>query len=202
MEQKIAQLTETIYREGVAKGDEEAKKIIEKSKETAEKILSDAKKAAEKILSDAKEQAEELKKNTTSEIQLSGRQAISEIKQQILDMVTAKVIDAGVSSALSEPAVIKDYINSIVKNWKTDETISLEILLPENRRKELEKSFQESVQKLLKTGVSVIFSKNIKGGFQIGPKGSSYKISLTDEDFSEFFKEYLRPKTRSYLFGE
>ena len=38
-------------------------------------------------------------------------------------------------------------------------------------------------------------------GFKIGPKDGSYFISLTDDAFTALIGEYLRPATKSLLFG-
>ncbi len=204
MDKKISQLTATIYKEGVEKAEEKAKQIIADAKTQAAQIINDAKKESENIISSADAQAEELKRNVASEIKLSGQQALSAIKQRILDVITAKVVDGSVKSALSDSNTMKEYIKSIVQNWKVSNGVApkLEILLPENNREELERSLTGGLSKILNTGYSVSFSKNIRGGFQIGPKDSSYKISMTDEDFIEFFKDYLRPKTKAFLFDE
>jgi len=42
----------------------------------------------------------------------------------------------------------------------------------------------------------------MKSGFKIGPADESYLISFTDEDFTNFLKGYLRPKTSQLLFEE
>jgi V/A-type H+-transporting ATPase subunit E len=204
MEEKLAQLTKTLYQEGVEKGEEEAKRVVDEANQRAAKIIEDAKKKAAGIVEEAKSEAEELKRNTTSEIKLSGQQALSTIKQQILDLVTAKVIDESLAKALSSPEVIKDFVKIVVQNWKVGEgeTPSMELLVPEDKREELEKAFKAGLGGLLNKGLTVSFARGVKGGFQIGPEGSTYKISMTDGDFSEFFKEYLRPRTRQYLFGE
>lgn len=204
MEQKIVELTEKIYKEGVEKGEEQKKSIIEAAKKEAGKIKENAKKDEKKIIADAEAKAEEMKRNAESEIKLSSQQAISALKQQILDVLMVKAVDENISANLSSPDVIKDLLATIVKNWKINENEvpSLEILLPENSRAKLEKKLEDSLRKIMKKGITITFSKNIKGGFQIGPKDGTFKISLTDEDFIEFFKEYLRPKTRTFLFGE
>lgn len=204
MEQKIAELTEKIYKEGVEKGEEQKKNIIEGAKTEAATIKADARKEAEKIIADAQSKAEEIKKNAESEMKLSSQQAISALKQRIVDVIIAKAVDENVSSSLSDPKIIQELLIIITKNWKFGdmEVPSLEILVPENSRNELGKSFENSLKEIVKEGVSISFSKAIKGGFQIGPKGGTFKVSLTDEDFNEFFKEYLRPKTRSFLFEE
>ena len=124
-------------------------------------------------------------------------------KQQIIDLVTAKVIDENTTTALSDPAVIKELDTIIVQNWnRSGQPPRLEVLLPAQKQAELQKTFEKGGSNLLKKGLILAFTKNIKAGFRIGPVEGSFKISLTDEDFTEFFKEYLRPRTRSYLFGE
>lgn len=204
MQQKIQELTDKIYQEGVQKGEAKAKEIVDDAKKRADKTIADAKKEAERIAEDAKKEAQELRRQTESEIKLAGRQAISGIKQQILDLITAQTINEGVSASLSSPDVVADLVKTIVQNWKTGEqqVPEMEVLLPDNKREELEKVFKTSVQKAMKEGIDVSFTRGIKGGFQIGPKDSTFKISLTDEDFSAYFKEFLRPKAQAFLFGD
>ncbi|MFP4164928.1 MAG: V-type ATP synthase subunit E [Chitinispirillaceae bacterium] len=204
MEQKIQELTEKIYQEGVEKGNEKAQQVVAEAEEKAAGILSDARARAEKIVEDAKKETEELKRNTESELKLSGSQAVASIKNQIVNLVTAQVLDESTSKALSDPAALREYIGMVIKNWKssTGEVPDLEVLLPEQKKEELKKSFDKSASDELSKNLQVSFAKGIKSGFRIGPANGSFKISLTDEDFKEFFKEYLRPRTRAFLFGE
>ncbi|MGD9199998.1 MAG: V-type ATP synthase subunit E family protein [Chitinispirillia bacterium] len=204
MEQKIAELTEKLFKEGVEKGEDKKKSIIEAAEKEAAAIKDNAKKEAEKILSEAFVKAEEMKRNAESEIKLSSQQAISALKQNIVDIIMAKTLDTNISSTLANPDVLKDLISTIVSNWKKDgqEIQSLEVLLPEKNREILEKSLEGSMRNVLNDGFTLNFSRNIKSGFQIGPENGTFKVSLTDEDFKEFFKDFLRPKTRSFLFEE
>jgi V/A-type H+-transporting ATPase subunit E len=203
MEQKIQELTAKIYQEGVEKGESQARAIIAEAQSKAAGIITDTKNQADKIMAEAQKQAAELKRNTEAEIRLSGAQALSAIKQQILNIVTAEVIEDSITATLSNPATVREFISVLVHNWKPGgETPHLEVLLPEQQQHELTKEFQKSGSDLLKKGLTLAFSKNIKAGFRIGPQDGSFRISMTDEDFAEFFKEYLRPKTRTWLFGE
>lgn len=199
METKIQELTDKIYKEGVEKGEEKAKQIVSDAEKKAETIIKEAKEQAEKITAGAKKEAAELKTKTESEIKLSGAQAVSAIKNQIVNVVTAKVINEGTTKSLSDAATIKEFISVVVNNWKIGgDAPKLEALLPAAKQDELAKAFESGASAALKTE----FTKDIKGGFKIGPADGSFKISLTDADFQEFFKEYLRPRTRAYLFGE
>jgi V/A-type H+-transporting ATPase subunit E len=204
MEQKIQELTDKIYQEGVEKGELRARQLVVDAESKAASIVADAKIQAEKLLSAAQNNAAELKRNTESELRLSGLQAVSAVKQQVLNLVSAKVIEDSVSSSFSDPATVKEFVASVLQNWKFAEGESprLEVLLPLHKQEELKLSFEKSASSLLDKGIELNFSKNIKAGFRIGPVNGTYRISLTDEDFHEFFKEYLRPRTRQYLFGE
>jgi V/A-type H+-transporting ATPase subunit E len=201
MEPKIAQLTEALYREGVERGEAEAAKIIAEAQGRAQKLMADAQQRAESIIAAAQTRAQEIKKNTAAELKLAGQQALSAIKGLIVDAVTTRLIDTPTAAALNEPAVIRECILQMVSNW-TDTSAPAEVILPQNRRAELEQALQGGLQELLRNGLSLNFSRNIKSGFQIRPQGSAFKISLSDEDFSAFFKDFLRPKTRATLFGE
>lgn len=204
MEQKIQELTDKIYKEGVEKGEAKAKDIVAEAENKAAQIIKDAQAKAEQVAADAKKRADDLLRNTESELKLSGTQAVAAIKNQIVALVSAKVIDDAASKALSDPAALKEFVSIAVSNWKMSEGEAprLEVLLPAAKQSELENSFTAGASEALKGGVEVKFSKDVKAGFRIGPVDGSFKISLTDEDFKEFFKEYLRPRTRAYLFGE
>ncbi|MDD2526155.1 MAG: hypothetical protein PHH63_07565, partial [Bacteroidales bacterium] len=67
MDNKIQELTEKIYNEGVEKGKEEALRIVNEAKDTEKKMLAEAQKQADQILADAKKSAQELKNNTEAE---------------------------------------------------------------------------------------------------------------------------------------
>ena len=68
MENKIQELTEKIYREGVEKGNEEAQRLVSNAREEAAKILEEARKEAEAIVAAARKSATETAENTQSEI--------------------------------------------------------------------------------------------------------------------------------------
>lgn len=201
MAQNIQELTSIIYQEGVQKGEAEAERLIDDATEEAVRIKNEAKAEAKKIIEEARKEAENLKKITESEIKLAGLKSIRAIKQQITDLITAKAINGNVSTAMSADN-IKEYIKIALQNWyKEQPNQNLELLLPEKEQDELKDDFLSELNKILKGNIQLSFSKNLKGGFQIGPQNGSYKISLTEDNFNEFFKQYLSVKTKEFLFS-
>lgn len=202
MENKLQELTGKIYEEGIAKAKEDAEKIIADAKKESEELRKKAKKEAELILSKAGKEAEELKNKVESEVKLSARQAISTIKQQITEMITAKVTEDSVKEAFKDKEFIKKIIETTITNWNpAKDAYDLQLLLPKEDEKSLGAYFSSKQNEVLKNSVDIIFDERISTGFKIGPKDGRFLISFTDEDFENFFKAYLRPRTTHLLYG-
>jgi V/A-type H+/Na+-transporting ATPase subunit E len=202
MENKLQELTQKLYNEGVEKANAEAEKILAEARSEAEKLKQDAQKDAQKIIADAEQKSAEIKKNVDAELNLATKQSIRTVKQQITDMIVSKVIDEPVKKAFDDAKFVKEIIEAVVKNWnpKGNESIDLSVLLPEDLEKEFAKFFTAKSGKELNANLELSFSDSIKGGFKIGPADGSYKISFSDDDFENFFKTYLRPKTVEMLY--
>ncbi len=204
MQTKLQELTEKIYSEGVEKANEESKKIENEAKKKADEILENANKDAEKIIKDAEKEAEDLKKNSLNEIQLSASKAISNINQKIVDLIQNKTIKSEVKESFKDVEFTQDIILTLVKNWnpKGDEAVDLNVLLPKDKKKDFEDFFKKKAKDLLDKGLEISFSDDIKGGFKVGPKEGGYMVSFTEDDFENFFKEYLRPRLIEILYED
>ncbi len=204
MENKLQELTEKLYAEGIDKANQEAEEIKQKAEQLADEIKKQAIKEAESIVQDAKNEAEEIKKNLESELKLSTNQAVTALKQKISNLITAKVIDKPVEEAFSDSDFIKESVEKAIENWNPGQggSADLAILLPGKTEQKLRSYFQSKENEILKKGFEVNFDDNLKNGFMIKPVEGGFKISFTDEDFKNFFKAYLKPRSSEYLYGE
>ncbi|HRW62279.1 MAG TPA: hypothetical protein P5132_02260 [Bacteroidales bacterium] len=202
MENKLQELTQKLYNEGVEKAKHEAEKILSEAKSEAEKVKHAAEAEAKKIIADAENKSSELKKSVEAELALALKQSLRNVKQQIVEMVVAKIMDEPTKKAFDDEKFIQEIIELVVKNWSPQkgEAIDLSVLLPAEKEKALSGFFNDKLAKELNAGLEVSFSESLKGGFKIGPADGSYKISFSEEDFENFFKSYLRPKTIDILF--
>jgi V/A-type H+/Na+-transporting ATPase subunit E len=201
MNSKIQQLTETIYNEGVQKARDEAESILKDAKDKAAAIEKNAQKEAEKKVADAEEKAQELKKQVDSEIKMTLNQAVSAMRQEITTLIAMKVIQPAVKDLFSDKEYLQKLIFTVVKGWIEKESFDVKVILPEQDRNQLDVFFKNNLAEELNKGLEIFFVQNIKSGFKIGPANGSYLISFTDEDFINFIKAYLRPKTSQLLFG-
>jgi V/A-type H+/Na+-transporting ATPase subunit E len=202
MENRLQELTSKIYTEGISKANEEAEKIISEAKKEAEILRNSANKEAIQIVEKAAKEAQELKKNVESEVKLSARQAISTIKQQINELITAKSTDESVKDAFRDKDFLKKIIETTIKNWNPGkEAYDLQLLLPKEDEKILGTYFNQKQKEIMKGSLEIKFDERMDAGFKIGPKDGRFIISFTDEDFENFFRNYLRPRTTQLLYG-
>lgn len=202
MENKLQQLTQKLYDEGLEKGRSEAGKLVDDAKAQAAKIVAEARAEAEDIVKKAQVKAEDVEKNTMTEISLAGKQAVANIKSEIASMIIAKSTSEGVKAAGVDPAFVKEMLLSVAKNWNGNDSgkVELKALLSEGERAKLDAAFEKSASELLSAGIEVGYSKDVKTGFKVGAKNGGYYISFSDADVEALLGEYLREKVSQMLF--
>ena len=202
MENKLQQLTQKLYEEGLEKGRAEADQCIARAKEQAAKIIADARKEAEEIIRKAEDKAEDTAKNTETEISLAGKQAVARLKAEISEMIIAKTTSEGIKAATLDCSFLKEMLVAVAKNWNGASAgkVELKALLPEAKRQELDASFEKAAKELLAEGIEVGYSKEVKTGFRVSEKNGGYYISFADADLEALVSEYLREKVSQMLF--
>lgn len=201
MQNKLQELTDKLYNEGLSKGKQEGEALLQEATAKADSILAEARKEADGIIAKARKEAEELKTRVNADLKMAANQSIAATKQDIEKIVVAKITDKEVKTALSSADFLKEIITAVARNFNAAEPVDLELVLPESLKKEMEPFVAKELSSILKSGITASFSKKIGGGFTIGPKDGSYFISFTDETFTDLISEYLRPAAKKILFG-
>ncbi|WP_294594041.1 hypothetical protein [Bacteroides sp.] len=196
MENKIQELTDKIYREGVEKGNVEAQKLIVKAQEEAKKIVEDAHKEAESIVATAHKSAGELAENTKSELKLFAGQAVNALKSEIATMVTDTIVNADIKAFTADKNYLNAFIVALASKWSANEPIIISTADAEG----LKKFFAAQAKDLLDKGVKIEQVNGIKTLFSISPADGSYKVNFGEEEFMNYFKEFLRPQLVEMLF--
>lgn len=202
MQNKLQELTDKLYNEGLSKGREEGEALLAKAKSQAADIVAEAEKKAAEIMTKAEKEAEAYKVKVAGDLKMAASQSVQATRKDIEDLVVFKMTGSATEKALSDEAFVKDVIKAVAEKFNAETAMDLNLVLPETLKSSLEPFVKNELSTILKGQVNASFSKKIAGGFTIGPKDGSYFISLTDETFKELISEYLRPATRKLLFGE
>ena len=201
MQNKLQELTDKLYNEGLSKGRQEGEEILAKAKVQADEMIAKAQAEAAQIVAAAQKQAEEIRTKTASYVKMASSQSLAATKKDIETLVVGKMTDEAVKKALSSADFVKDLIKAVAEKFTTDGPVDLALVLPESLKKDLEPFVTKELAKILGAGVEANFSKKVSGGFQIGPKDGGYFVSFTQETFDQLISEYLRPTTKKLLFG-
>lgn len=199
---KLQELTEKLYNEGLTKGKEEGERLLAEAGDKAAAIVAEAKAEAGRILAEAEAAAAEMRSKTESDVRMAAAQSLQATKKDIENVLICKTGTERVSEALSDPGFIKDIITNVATRFSSSEAGDISLLLPENLKDKLEPWVTSELAAAIGKGVEAKFTKKISGGFTIGPKDGNWFISLTDDTFKELIAEYMRPVTRKLLFGE
>ena len=198
---KLQELTQKLYEEGLAKGKQDGEALLQKAAAEAEGIVKKAQEEAEAILAKARKEAEDFKVKVEGDVKMAAQQSVQATRTDIENLVVSKVVDGTVDKALSSEEYLKGIITAVAQRFSADEPADLALILPENLKAKLEPFVTGELGKLLGKGVEASFSKKVAGGFKIGPKDGGYFVSLTDETFKDLIGSYLRPATKKLLFG-
>lgn len=202
MQNKLQELTDKLYNEGLSKGREEGEALLAKAKSQAADIVAEAEKKVAEIMTKAEKEAEAYKVKVAGDLKMAASQSVQATRKDIEDLVVFKMTGSATEKALSDEAFVKEVIKAVAEKFNAETAMDLNLVLPETLKSSLEPFVKNELSSILKGQVNASFSKKIAGGFTIGPKDGSYFISLTDETFKELISEYLRPATRKLLFGE
>lgn len=196
MENKIQELTDKIYREGVEKGNEEAQRLIGNAQEAAAKIVEEARKEAEAIVAAAHKKAAETAENTQSELKLFAGQAVNALKSEIATLLNDEVVTEAVKGFVADKEYLNKFIVSLATQWTANESIVISTADAED----LKKYFASKAKALLDKGVTIEKVNGMKALFTISPADGSYKVNFGEEEFENYFKEFLRPQLVEMLF--
>ena len=201
MQNKLQELTDKLYNEGLSKGKQEGEELLAKAKVQAEEMVAKAEAEAAQIVAAAQKQADEIKSKVASDIRMASSQSLAATRKNIETLIVGKMTGEPVKKALASADFVKEIIKAVAGKFTTDGPVDLALVLPESLQKELEPFVTSELSKMLGAGVEASFSKKVSGGFKIGPKEEGWFVSFTDETFDQLISEYLRPATKKILFG-
>lgn len=198
MENKIQELTDKLFREGVEKGNEEAQRIVEKANGEAAEIVKNAEKEAERIVVSAEKKAAELLENTKKELGLYAGQTVNALKSEVANCLTNNVVADAVKGMVEDKEFLCKFAVTLAEKWAADEAV----VISTSEADALKAYFASNAKALLDKGVKIEQVNGQKSLFTIAPADGSYKVNFGTEEFEQFFKSFLRPQLVEMLFNK
>lgn len=200
MDNKIQQLAEKIYKDGVEKANGQADQILSSAKAERDEIVESAKKEADSLIANAQAEVKAMKERAETEIKTSITNAREALKSEITNLLTNQSVVKGVEEAFNNPEVLQRVVLKMAETMIADGGNGVTISTEDAER--LQSFFQANAASILEKGVTIDRVNGLKRAFEIAPKEGGYKINISPESFVEYFKDFLRPRMRELLYGD
>jgi len=203
MNDKLQKLTDRIYRDGVGKARSEAEVLLREAKEKGDEIVRKAEAEAEAIAEKGRRDVESLRFKAEAELALAARQTESALKQRAVTFLASGILHEEVGKSLGDEALLSRLILKAMDAWvASGEIPNLSLILSGALEGNFLLGLQAALKGQIDQGLSISFSDKIRSGFRFESKDGAYSLSFTDKDFEEFFRSFMKEKTRAILFGE
>lgn len=197
MENKIQQLTEQLYQEGLSKGKAEAENIVAKAKEEAASIIAEARKRAEQMADEASGKAAETVRRGQNELKAAAAQITAAVKKSLAEVVLARSVGADVASAFGDDAFVRQLMTEAVKGFAEGGCVTVGKGNEDKVAAYLQSAVGKGVGDFTVTG-----GDGVGRGFRISPKGQGYYISFDESDFDSLLRSHLTEGLNKVLFEE
>lgn len=200
MENKVQELAQKIYTDGVEKAKEEAAKIIADAEKRRDLIINEAKAKAEQITREAKQAEQVTRQQTERDLRNLITNATDSLQASITNMLNSEAVKAGVDAALATPEALYKVIVEMCRTLFLQSGRGVEVSGEDALA--LEAYFQKEAKELLDKGVAIREVAGRSASFDIAPEGADYKVNVSKEAFAEYFKGFMRPRMQEILFGK
>ena len=159
MSNKLQELTDRLYNEGLSKGKEEGEILLSKARKEADEIIANARKQAEDIVTEAENRAAQLKEKAESDIKMASEQALMATKKDIENLLVNALCTEETEKVLSEEKFLKEIILAVAQKFSTQQSEDISLVLPASLESMLEPWVSTELKKALKKEISVDFAK-------------------------------------------
>lgn len=214
----VEELIHRLRHDGVEAGREEAGRIVQDAEKRANWLVEQAKAEAEELLADARKETERFRTSAEEALQVAARDAVLQMKDQLTSQFSDE-IGRLVRGELEHTALLERLILEVAaqvrKGAGLDEESQVEILLPEGalelaelrehpeelRHGELSRLVVEVAGNMLRQGVTLTPSRQVKDGIRIRLTDKQIEIDLSSEAIAGLLLEHLLPRFRALLEG-
>jgi V/A-type H+-transporting ATPase subunit E len=197
MSVQLSELIERIKKEGVQSAEQDAARIKEQAEQEAAGLLASARREAEDIVARARTEATRFEETGKEGVRQAARDVVLDLKKQLTGMLE-RILNRKITDDLGGNA-IRDGLAALFANWKNDESLDYEVLVPAETWDRIKESLLDGLAAELKRGVEIKPSGSVRAGFKISEKDGSAYFDFTDRGLTEFLMEYLNPRLAESL---
>lgn len=196
----VQQLIDRLHNEGVAAGQKEGERLIEKARREAAQIIADAKREAQKHHSEALAAIEREKEAAHAALQMAVRDTVLKMRSEIAARFQAQVRRL-VTEELREKEFLRRLILEIAGESMKEAAPgqAMEILVSD--KPAMDRLVREISAEMLREGFEIKPADGEQSGIRVRLKGEDVEIDITDKAVSEALLKHLLPRFRYIVHG-
>jgi len=202
LKDELAKLIDSVKQDGVARGREEAEKIISKAKADAAKLINDARSEGDAIVEEAHHKSAAVMRNLDQQMSLALRDLVLKAKGELEDLIALEPLRRRVKEALADPEFIKKLIFKIIsefaKNRTSHELGQLHIVIPEEMKEQFMKEWFAMMRSDLNVHAALHAEKGMKG-FKLFTEESGGELIVDTDSMMEVLKPFVSERFRRML---
>lgn len=199
MSDRLKELTDKIYREGIEKAQSESDRLLDQAKKEAAEIKAQAKKEREELMEKTRSEMENYRKKVLAEIRMSARKTSNQIKNQLHDMLVEKAIKRPTKESLRDPKVLIEILKASAAALTRDGSGGWQLQVSDEMYQSINQSVEAAKHSILAEGVTLKGAGESEGGFVVQEENGAYKIVFDDATFIQFLSQFLKVETRNLL---
>ena len=206
----VQELISRIRDDGVKAGEEEANRVLAQARREAERLLADAQAQAEEMRQKASAEIESINHAALEALKMAARDTVLELRAQVM-AAFERHVKGLVAPITADGSFVRALVlvlaGQAVKQHLKDKELRILVsdLLAGNENEKLEKTIREGVLgisgEMLREGVELVGSSEIRGGARVRLVGEDLEIDLTDEAISKLLMKHLLPRYRAIIEG-
>lgn len=213
----VQELIDKLKNQGVSEGQKQAQQILKEAHNKASQILTQAKDEADKLLSETRHTLEVERKSSHEAIKTAFRDTEIALRSKVREAFSSH-LKRLVSLQLEDKNFIKELVLAIasVKTPEIAQASQVEVLLPsqifetdekgthlsQDGKKRMQHLVLGITDEMLRKGIELKSSTDVKGGIKVRLKGKDIELDLTDEAFGDLLLKYLLPRYREIVSGQ
>jgi len=202
MTRTLGDITNELKEKVLSPAKEEAEKIVKEAHLQADKIISEAKKEATRIREEAKRESAETIRQMEAGMSASARDFVLLVQERLEAAIIRPVIDREVKAVLDQKDFLASIIDTLIREFAKTQgrENNIELLLPMQKKEELEKWFIGKFQQRAAGGLTVHFTDKVSFGFKMGlnDEGAYFDFG---EGLVEIFSEFCSPRFRKCFYA-
>ncbi|MBN2468795.1 MAG: hypothetical protein JXD19_11675 [Deltaproteobacteria bacterium] len=202
MAKTLGDITSELTEKVLSPAKAEAEKIVSQAKAEAERIVADATNEVAQIKQAAEKVAEETREQMRVDLETAARNFIIKVQEQLEKTIVEPTIEEEVKSTLRDRDFLKKIIEILLSAFSKSggEEHKIEVLLPEQKKAELESWFLDKFRSKAEAPLTIQFTDKVSFGFKIGVEGSGQHFNFGD-GFVEVISEFCSPRFRKHFFA-